>query len=374
MLNKEYNGSLCTGNIDPVVHGRFRGGCYEKNGTLNGAYTKELISVVKQVIRVKNGELKVVELLDQEASLLLTHIENNDNNRIMRKNGRTQLNRASIERIDETDCNMIKSFLINIYGTLYGKISPLLNEAMDLWVKLHKKRLKLVETQNKPFKSFISDEEGQFNSIDGNVVYEFLELINNKFNSFEEKMESKIEYTVQSTLNLVSKPLKRGNKIINGTVKSVKYRAKLDKAEKVLDNVMKWNEHGFTIKEYVKSLAKLIGQGDPRTPRSDLKTLEAAGLIKKVRSGVHGVETYEFIENDQYHLYNSDLAKIRFFDDVKEKFFKDDAFKLDDLNEFIFEKYGLFDVRSQNKRLNWLLAGGLVRRHEVNPRLILIQK
>ena len=30
-------------------------------------------------------------------------------------------------------------------------------------------------------------------------------------------------------------------------------------------------------------------QGDDRTVRSDLKTLEGAGLIRKVRSGAHGV-------------------------------------------------------------------------------------
>ena len=67
-------------------------------------------------------------------------------------------------------------------------------------------------------------------------------------------------------------------------------------------------------------------QGDPRTPRSDLKTLEGAGLIRKVRSGAHGVETYEFTDNNLYPLYNNDSGKTRFFDDVKEKFFMDDAF------------------------------------------------
>ena len=45
----------------------------------------------------------------------------------------------------------------------------------------------------------------------------------------------------------------------------------------------------FTIKEYGEPLAKLEKQGDPRAPRSDLEALEAVGLIKKVRSGVHGV-------------------------------------------------------------------------------------
>ena len=98
-----------------------------------------------------------------------------------------------------------------------------------------------------------------------------------------------------------------------------------------------------------------------------MEALEAAGLIKKVRSSANGEETYEFTENDLYHLYNNDLGKNRFFDDVKEKFFMDDEFRVKDLNEFIFEKYELFDDESQNKRLKWLISEGLVTRHPVNP-------
>ena len=52
----------------------------------------------------------------------------------------------------------------------------------------------------------------------------------------------------------------------------------------------------------------------------------------------------------------------------------DDEFRVKDLNKFIFEKYELFDAESQNKRLRWLLDEGCVRRHDVNPRLLLIQK
>ena len=33
----------------------------------------------------------------------------------------------------------------------------------------------------------------------------------------------------------------------------------------------------------------------------------------------------------------------------------------EDLNEFIFEKYELFDEESQNKRLKWLTSDGLVK-------------
>lgn len=139
-------------------------------------------------------------------------------------------------------------------------------------------------------------------------------------------------------------------------------------------NLKRRYEHRFTNKEHKEPLAKLEKQGDKRTVRSDLETLEGAGLIRKVLSGAHGVETYEFTENDLYHLYNNDSGKTRFFDDVKEKFFMDDAFRLEDLNDFIFEKYELFDEESQNKRLKWLTSDGLVTRREVNPQILKVQK
>ena len=83
--------------------------------------------------------------------------------------------------------------------------------------------------------------------------------------------------------------------------------------------------------------------------------LEAAGLIRKVRSGVHGLETYKFTDNKVYPKYNNDSGKTRFFDDVKEKFFMDDEFRVKDLNEFIFEKYELFDEEFKIKMfLKWL--------------------
>ena len=182
------------------------------------------------------------------------------------------------------------------------------------------------------------------------------------------------EYTVQSASNVSSKVGSKAKKVRNGNGKSGKAKAKLDKAERILNNLKKRYEHRFTNKEYREPLAKLTGQGDHRTVRSDLKTLEGAGLIRKVRSGAHGVETYEFTDNDLYHLYNNDSGKTRFFDDVKEKFFMDDAFTVDDLNEFIFEKYELFDDESQNKRLKWLIDEGLVKRHPVNPQILEIQK
>jgi Fe2+ or Zn2+ uptake regulation protein len=370
-LNKEYKGSLSTGNLDPIVHGRFRGGCYEKNGTLNGAYTRELISVVKKLILVKNGELEIVELVDPEALSLLTHTKNIDNNRIMRKNEKTQLNRASIERIDETDCNMIKSFLINIYGTLYGKISPLLNEAMDLWVKLYRKRVKLVKTNKKPVNPFISDEKGQITLGDNNSLFKAVEYIINSIYALESDIKEIKKSTVQSTLNIPSKAVFKTMDVVVGTVKSHKREAKLDKAKKILKNLMKWNEHGFTVKEYHKSLSKLEKQGDPRTARSDLKMLEANGDIKKARSHSNGDLAYLFTNNDQYHKFNSELAKTKFIAAVKEHFFKDDAFTVNDLNTFIEEKYGLFDARSQNRYLKWLIADGLIRRHPVNSRLLL---
>ena len=48
--------------------------------------------------------------------------------------------------------------------------------------------------------------------------------------------------------------------------------------------------------------------------------------------------------------------------------------RVKDLNEFIFEKYELFDEESQNKRLKWLTSDGLVTRHEVNPQILKVQK
>ena len=180
--------------------------------------------------------------------------------------------------------------------------------------------------------------------------------------------------TVQSVKDVSSKVRSKVNKGSNSKGKSGKAKAKADKAERILNNLKKRYEHRFTIKDYREPLAKLKKQGDDRTARSDLKMLEAAGLIRKVRSGAHGVETYKFTNNDLYPLYNNDSGKTRFFDDVKEKFFMDDEFRVEDLNEFIFEKYELFDDESQNKRLKWLIDDGLVKRHPVNPRILEIQK
>ena len=121
-------------------------------------------------------------------------------------------------------------------------------------------------------------------------------------------------------------------------------------------------------------MVKLTGQGDPRTVRSDLDMLVADNRIKKIRSNANGTVTYQFVENNQYHKYNSELACEKFLEGFKEAFKDVNAFTVDELNSFIFKRDGLYDAQSQYKRLNWLIEDGCVKRHEVNPRLLLIQK
>ena len=102
--------------------------------------------------------------------------------------------------------------------------------------------------------------------------------------------------------------------------------------------------------------------------------LEADNRVKKMRNNAHGTVAYQFVENNQYHQYNTELAKTKFLEGFKEAFQDMDALTVDELNTFIFSKYELFDAKSQHKRLSWLVADGLVRRHEVNPKLLFIQK
>jgi Fe2+ or Zn2+ uptake regulation protein len=248
------------------------------------------------------------------------------------------------------------------------------NQAMKLYNNVEMGFVKLVKTSKKLDKSFISDNKGQISSIDSNKLYESIEYLKSSVNDL--KMDIKVikNSTIQSKLNIVSKSVGKVRNVINGTVKSAKREAKLDKSVKILENVMKWNEHDFTVKEYQQSLARIEGQGDPRTARSDLAILESAGRVKKVRSNAHGTETYQFTENDQYHKYNTDLAKTKFLEDFEEAHQNQDAFTVNDLNMFISEKHGLYDAKSQYKRLKWLIDEGLVKRHEVNPKLLLIQK
>ena len=374
MENKQLIGSLCPSGVDPIIHGVFREVTKAENNTLNGTYSKEAIQALVWAMDELEGKLEQVELVDHEAQLLLTHTINDGKPHILRKNERTDLTEFVINNLPIEFLNKVKHCAIDHFPNERNKLSCLADYGMDLYVKVKKGFIKLVETGTKPVKSFISDEDGQISSIDNNIILEAIDGLNMKVENLKKHIVGIVEDTLQSASNVSSKVRSKVNKGSNSKGKSGKAKAKADKAERILNNLKRRYEHRFTNKQYREPLAKLTKQGDDRTVRSDLKMLEAAGLIRKVRSGAHGEETYKFLNNDLYHLYNNDSGKTRFFDDVKEKFFMDDEFRVVDLNEFIFEKYELFDDESQNKRLDWLIDDGLVKRHPVNPRILEIQK
>ena len=330
-------------NVNPKSQLELKELIHKNYGTTHCIFSRKVLEGVEYVVGLQKGELEEVELVDPEAASLLTHIQKPqqslDKTLIFRKNQREDLTRVSIHNVPKKLYNTIVNFAVDYYGTKYGVISHLVNEAIKLMIKVENGFVELVETQNKSDKSFISDNRGQINLIDSNNILRAFKYLKSTVYELKNDIKEIKEYNIQSTFNIVPKSVDKARKVINGTVKSAKYKAKLDKADMVLDNVKRWNEHTFTVKFYVNSLVNLTGQGDPRTPRSDLKVLEAAGRIRKVRSSAHGITAYEFVENTEYYKYNSDLAKTRFFDDVKEKFFMDNEFTVEDLNEFIFEKY-----------------------------------
>ena len=361
-------------NINPKGQLELKELIHKNYGTTHRILGLKVLEGMEKIIKLQRGALEEVELVDQEAGSLLTHIRNPDKTLIFRKNQRRDLTRISIHNIPKKLYNTIINYLNEHYGTKYGSLSDLMNQAIELMIKVENGFIELVETDNKSIRSFISDDEGQISSVDGNSILGVFEFLTSRVIELQNDIKDIKESTVQSASNISSKVVGKVKKISDGKGKSGKAKAKLDKAERILNNLKRRYEHRFTNREYGEPLAKLEKQGDDRTVRSDLKTLKAAGLIKKVRSSANGEETYEFTENTEYYKYNSDLGKTRFFDDFKEKFSDQDAFKLDDLNKFIFEKYELFDDESQNKRLRWLLDEGCVRRHDVNPRLLIIQK
>jgi hypothetical protein len=163
-------------------------------------------------------------------------------------------------------------------------------------------------------------------------------------------------------------------KVVKGTIKSFKREDKFKKALKTVENIMKYKEFKFTEKDYHRSLVKLTGQGDMRTVHSDLDMLEADNQIKKTRNNAYGTSNYQFTNNNQYHRYNTELARKRFIEGFKKAFQNLNALTMDELSEFIFEKDGLHDTPSQYKRLKWLIADGLIKRHEANPKLLFIKK
>jgi hypothetical protein len=374
MLNRCLGGGLYPSNVDPNIHKTFRRVCFAKNNTLYGIYTGDLSMALDWTMDVFEGKLEIKELVDTDAVSLLTHTTKDDKTYIMRKNERRDLKDLSIHNVDKKLSDRVKHFLIDNYGTKYGKLSDLMNYAMELYCKVEKGFVKLVKTNNKPFKSFIDENKGETGSYDMDSLFEFFEEIKTHWGNLDEVIESKVKSFVQSTFNISSKGMGKVRKVVNGTVKSFKHENKREKAERLLNLLMRYKEFGFTNKDYAKLLVILEGQGDPRTTSSDLKVLESRNLIKKMRNSAHGIVNYQFVNNDQYHKYNSDLACERFLEGFKVAFQDVDALNVDDLNEFIIREDGLYDGQSRNKRLNWLIRDGLVKRHKVNPQVLFIQK
>ena len=180
---------LYPASVDPNTHGTFRERCYAKNGTLNGAYTRELPIALEWVIDVLEGKLEIKELVDTEASLLLTHTIKNEKTHIMRKNQRTDLTGLAINNVNIELSNRVKHCLIDNHGTKYGKLSYLMNQAMKLYDKVEKGFVELVETHKKPDTSFIGDEKGHINSIDNNIILEAIEALNLKVDNLKQNME-----------------------------------------------------------------------------------------------------------------------------------------------------------------------------------------
>lgn len=358
-------------NIIPERHLELKRVIYNKYGTTNGIFNKVLLKGMEWIIGLQKGDYERVELVDPEARLLLTHTEKPHKTLIFRKNQRKDLTRISIHNIPKKLYDTTMAFAEEEYGTKYGVISYIMNQSIELMIEVVNGFVKLVETVKKPVKSFINDNKGQVTSLNANMVFEALDTLNLKIDSLKQHMERTFKDTVQSTLNIIPKVADKAKNTVMGTVRSHKREDKFKKAEKILDNLMKWNEYGFTIKDYHNSLGKLKKQGDPRTAHTDLEMLEADNRVKKVRDGAHGMATYEFVENNVYHKFNSDLAKTKFFDDFKIEFHDVDSLNLDELNELIFDKYELFDARSQKKRVEWLIVDGYVKRHPVNSRILL---
>jgi hypothetical protein len=374
-MKNEYVGcGLYPENIDVDKHGAFRNICYVKKGTISGIYINELVRSVENVIKVYNGELEIVELVDTDAASILTHNKTPYKPHNLRENAKTDLKRVSINRIPKNTYNKIMQFIEDNYGTKYGVISDIVNQAMELYIKQEKGFVKLVKTPKRNINNFIYDNKGQINSFDINNLVEAIKTLNIKMHNLENGIEEKVKYTVQSTFDLLPKSINKTKKLAKKTFKSFRRVDKFEKALNTLENVMKFKEFGFTDKDYHKCLVKLTGQGDMRTVRSDLAMLEADNRVKKLRNTAHGTSKYEFIINDQYHRYNTELARKRFIEGFKEAFQNLNALTVVELNDFIFDMDGLHDTQSQYKRLKWLIAEGYVERHEANPRLLFIQK
>lgn len=109
-----------------------------KNGTINGIYIIELIRSVENVIEVHKGKLGIVELMDHNTVSLLTHNRTPQYPRCFRKNVKTDLKRVSINKIPKKTYDKIMEFIRANYGTKYGTISYMMNQAMERYIKQEK--------------------------------------------------------------------------------------------------------------------------------------------------------------------------------------------------------------------------------------------
>lgn len=373
MKSNCFNCGLYPEGVDVDVHEEFRNIFHQKYGTIHGLYVNELVRAVESVIKVHKQELEIVELVDHTTVSLLAHNRSPQDPQCFRKNAKTDLKRVSINRIPKNIYNKIIGFIKANYGSRYGNVSYLVNQAMELYIKMEKGYVKLFERFKSPKNSFIDDTKGQINLNTIKMLSDTVKTLNLKIDNLESVIDEKVKVTVQSTFNLVNKPVLSMIKSVKNTFKSFRREDKFEKSLKILENLMKYKEFNFTEKDYHRSLVKLTGQGDMRTVRSDLEMLELDNRVKKMRNNSNGTKKYQFTCNNQYHRYNTELAKKRFLEGFKKAFQDINALTVDDLNGFIFTMDGLYDVHSQHKRLKWLILGGCVERHEANPKLLLMK-
>jgi hypothetical protein len=208
-MKNEYVGcGLYPENVDVDKHGAFRNICYLKKGTISGIYINELVRSVENVIKVYNGELKIVELVDRDAVSILAHSESPYDPHFFRENAKTDLKRVSINKIPKNTYDKIIRFIEDNYGTKYGVISDIVNQAMELYINQEKGFVKLVKISKKSISNFLDDNKGQVNSFDINILFESIKLLNLKMENMEQFIEEEIKPTIQTKLDI---PIKQKN-------------------------------------------------------------------------------------------------------------------------------------------------------------------
>ena len=242
MENKHLSGGYFPSNVNSDIVEEFLGRCYQDNGTTHGAYTKELLWIIEKQIDVFEGKLEVVEVMDQRASALFAHMKKESKTNFLtnktnffRKNKRSGSTRVYINNCPTKWLNRVRHFLIDHFNSKYGSSSYLTEQSMKLHIKLKNGLVKLVETKKEVDTSFISDEGGQISSMNSNNINELVEWMDNRIKQLEQRLEMKIESTVQSASNVSSKVGRKVKNVVNGKGKSGKAKAKLDKAERILE-------------------------------------------------------------------------------------------------------------------------------------------